>query len=92
MSSGASPPLVCPFCGAELTDRLSIEGSSFLVFRCLFTPRVDAGQSDAELAERLKQEYGGASATYFRGMCDRLHLYVTKGEGAHLLAPPSPET
>jgi hypothetical protein len=72
----------CPFCGAPQTDRFTVEGQTFLVFRCLFTPQVDPALDDAALAEHFRQTYGENGSAYFRGMCDRLHLYVTKGDGA----------
>lgn len=82
--------LVCPMCGAPLTDRITIDGSSFLVFGCMFTPRIDAGRSDAELAAQLRTEYADRGGEYFRGQCDRLHLYVTKGEGGRELTGGRP--
>jgi hypothetical protein len=84
--------LACPFCGAPVTDRIAIEGATFLVFRCLFTPRIDPAWTEEETERHLRTDYAGGGASYFRGMCDRLHLYVTKGEGARALgaadAPP----
>lgn len=85
--------LACPFCGAPETARLDLDGARFLVFRCMFSPRVDPGRSEAELAADLQATYAeGAGPAYFRGMCDALHLHVTKGEGARALAglPPRP--
>ncbi len=78
--------LVCPFCGAPETDRFDLEGQRFLVFQCLFTPSVDPAMSEEELARYLNAlaRDGGATG-YFRQMCDRLHLYVTKGDGARVL-------
>ncbi len=80
------PPIVCPFCGAPLTDRLGLEGSTFLVFRCLFTPRFDGAPDDEEIRRRLSTDFAGPGEAYFRGICDRLHLIVTRREGAS----PSP--
>lgn len=78
--------LSCPFCGAPETARLDLEGERFLVFRCMFTPRVEAGRTDEELAGDLRATYAeGSGPAYFRGMCDTLHLYVTRGEGGRLL-------
>lgn len=78
--------LRCPFCGAPETDRLDLEGRRFVVFRCLFTPEVDPTRPEEEVARRLEAEYReGMAGGYFREMCDRLHLYVTKGEGARVL-------
>ena len=78
--------LVCPFCGAPETARLDLEGERFLVFRCMFSPQVDPGRTDAELAEALRATYSeGSGSAYFRGMCDSLHLYVTRGEGGRRL-------
>ncbi|HYK93151.1 MAG TPA: hypothetical protein VEY07_03810 [Thermoplasmata archaeon] len=74
--------LRCPFCGSPETDRIDLDGKRFLVFRCLFTPEVDPRWDDARLASELATSYGGSGSAYFRGMCDRLHLYVTKGPGA----------
>jgi hypothetical protein len=73
-ATAASPALTCPFCGAPETDRFSIEGHRFFVFRCLFSPEV----------ERLRA-FAAQGPAYFRGTCDRLHVYVTKGAGAHEL-------
>jgi hypothetical protein len=85
--------LRCPFCGAAETDRFDLEGQRFLVFACQFTPSVDPSLDDVALAAHLASAYrpDGAGA-YFRRTCDRLHLYVTKGEGARVLtgsAPPA---
>ena len=78
--------LACPFCGAPETDRFDLEGQRFLVFQCLFSPAVDPGMSDAEVARHLEAAYrDGSGGGYFRQMCDRLHRYVTKGEGARVL-------
>ncbi len=77
--------LACPFCGAPETDRIDLEGKRFLVFRCLFTPEVDPALSEPELDLALRSRYAGPGAAYFRGTCDRLHLFVTKGEGARAL-------
>jgi hypothetical protein len=86
--------LACPFCGAPETDRFTLEGRRFLVFRCLFSPEVDATLSDAALERLLVEVYReGTGAGYFRQMCDRLHLYVTQGAGARALgaAPGEPD-
>lgn len=77
--------LACPFCGAPEAERIGIEGRRFLVFRCLFTPEVEPTLSDGEIAERLVARFGKDGGAFFRGTCDRLHVYVTKGEGAQLL-------
>jgi hypothetical protein len=77
--------LACPFCGAPETDRIDLEGKRFLVFRCMFTPEVAPDLSDAEVAERLRAAFGASGREYFRGTCDRLHVYVTRGEGARVL-------
>ncbi len=86
--------LACPFCGAPETARIDLEGERFLVFRCMFSPRVDPAQPDDRLAQELAATYAAGSGTaYFRGMCDTLHLHVTKGAGARELlaaSPPSP--
>jgi hypothetical protein len=94
MSPATTPPnaLTCPFCGAPETDRFSLEGHRFLVFRCLFSPEVEEGLTDDEIGERLRA-FAAEGSAYFRGTCDRLHLYVTKGAGARRLgADPDPET
>jgi hypothetical protein len=80
---------VCPFCGGPETDRIEIDGRRFLVFGCLFTPEVDVAMDEVRLAEHLARSYRPGDSTYFRGMCDRLHLYVTKGPGARALTDPS---
>jgi hypothetical protein len=78
--------LTCPFCGAPETDRFEFEGQRFLVFRCLFTPKVDPAMSEEELARHLEAVYrDGTGGAFFRQMCDRLHLYVTQGDGARVL-------
>jgi hypothetical protein len=81
----ASPgALSCPFCGAPETDRFTLEGHRFLVFRCLFSPQVEEGLTDDEIVERLRS-FAAEGSAYFRGTCDRLHVYVTKGAGAQWL-------
>lgn len=75
----------CPFCGAAETDRFELEGRRFLVFACMFTPAVDPAVPDGELPELLRREFGSDGSGYFRRQCDRLHLYVASGEGAHHL-------
>ena len=79
--------LDCPFCGAPETERLDLDGKRFLVFRCMFTPEVDPALTDAEIAGLLTSKFGTQGSSYFRGTCDRLHVYVTKGEGAKVLDP-----
>lgn len=91
MTEPTPPPLVCPFCGSGLTDRIDIDGKRFLVFRCMFTPEIDPTLSDPEVADRLQASHGGPGDPYFRGMCDRLHRYVTKGEGARILTGATPD-
>lgn len=81
--------LSCPFCGAPETDRIDLEGRRYLVFGCMFTPRVDPELSDAEVGERL-QAVGSDPRRFFQGTCDALHMYVTKGEGARFLTSPPP--
>ena len=83
--------LTCPFCGAPETDRISVDGRRFLVFQCLFTPEVDPSLPDEAIASKLRTDFTGGGSAYFRGMCDRLHLYVTKGKGAEELTAPSSE-
>jgi hypothetical protein len=82
--------LTCPFCGAPETDRFELEGHRFLVFRCMFSPEVEPSLTDWEIAERLREGFGSSGSAYFRATCDRLHVYVTKGEGAKRLAPTEP--
>ncbi len=83
--------LRCPFCGAPESERIRLEGRQFIVFPCLFTPEVAPSLSDEAIAEQLQRSYPRGGDAFFRGMCDRLHLYVTKGEGARaLLAPRGP--
>jgi hypothetical protein len=79
--------LACPFCGAPETDRFDLEGRRFLVFGCMFTPEVEPTLRDAEIAKLLADRFGSQGPAYFRRTCDRLHVYVTKGEGAKLLDP-----
>ncbi|HTW76613.1 MAG TPA: hypothetical protein VMG14_02470 [Thermoplasmata archaeon] len=79
--------LHCPFCGAPETDRFDLEGHRFLVFRCMFSPEVEPSLSEPEIEERLRTAFGRDGGAYFRGTCDRLHVYVTKGEGAKVLDP-----
>ncbi len=82
--------LTCPFCGAPESDRLELDGHRFIVFPCLFTPEVDPTLTDEAISEHLRRTYTAGGDAFFRGMCDRLHLYVTKGEGARaLLRPPA---
>jgi len=80
--------LTCPFCGAPETDRFSLEGHRFLVFRCLFSPEIEEGLTDEEIVERLRS-FAAQGPSYFRGTCDRLHVYVTKGAGARSLGAPT---
>jgi hypothetical protein len=76
----------CPFCGAIESDRFDLEGHRYLVFACTFTPEVDPHLSEEELDRHLRSAYSAESGSgHFRQMCDRLHLYVAKGEGARAL-------
>jgi hypothetical protein len=87
--------LHCPFCGVEESDRLDIDGKRFVVFPCLFTPEVDPALSDESVQRALSETHPQGGTPYFRGMCDRLHLYVTAGEGGRRLTgrtDPSPES
>jgi len=77
--------LACPFCGAPETDRFDLEGRRFLVFKCMFTPSVDPGMADDDVARHLERDFGPDGSGYFRRTCDRLHLFVTKGAGAREL-------
>lgn len=79
---------VCPFCGALESDRIDLDGRRFLVFPCLFTPAVDPALSEEALAAHLAATYRKGDPAFFRGMCDRLHVYVTKGAGAAELGAP----
>jgi hypothetical protein len=74
--------LNCPFCGRPESDRVTIDGTSFIVFGCMFTPRVDPSLSDEALTLRLAEEYGRQGEAYFRGICDRLHLVVARPPAA----------
>jgi hypothetical protein len=76
----------CPFCGAEESDRFTLEGKRFLVFPCQFSPEIDPRQSEEELSRWLSTAFSKGGPGYFRGKCDRLHLYVVKGPGAQELA------
>jgi hypothetical protein len=82
--------LQCPFCGSPETDRVDIEGKRFVVFRCMFTPEVDPAMSDEAVAAVLANAHPDGGSPYFRGMCDRLHLYVTAGEGGRRLTAGRP--
>lgn len=68
----------CPFCGAEETDRVDLEGRRFLVFACLFTPEVDPALGEDELRAHLQSACSGPAPAYFQGICDRLHRVVTR--------------
>jgi hypothetical protein len=80
----------CPFCGALEAERLDIDGRRFLIFPCLFSPAVDPSLDEAGLSEHLRATYRADDPAFFRGMCDRLHLYVTKGPGARELLVDEP--
>lgn len=80
--------LNCPFCGAPETERLEVEGAQFLVFGCMFTPRIEPGLSDDEIADRLRAAAGTDARRFFQSTCDALHVYVTKGSGAQILKGP----
>ncbi len=54
----------------------------------MFTPEVEPTLSDTEISGLLTVRFGAQGQGYFRGTCDRLHVYVTKGEGARILDPP----
>ena len=81
----------CPFCGGPETARFDLEGHRFLVFACAFSPEVDPRLSEDELAHHLRTDYERDGSGYFRSMCDRLHLYVTKGGGARELGAAAPD-
>ncbi len=80
--------LSCPFCGASESERIDLDGRRFIVFPCMFTPEVDPALDEAAVAEHLRTAFGSGGDRYFRGMCDRLHLYVTKGAGSKALREP----
>ena len=82
----------CPFCGSPETDRVDLDGRRILVFRCMFSPSIDPNLSEVQLAEHLRGTYAGAAGPYFRGICDRLHLFVVQGEGARELLRPRRES
>ncbi len=80
----SSPPPTgqhCPFCGAAESARLTLEGTRFLVFPCMFTPSVDPAWNEAEISQHLATDYAEGGTRYFRGICDRLHRYVTREPG-----------
>jgi hypothetical protein len=88
----AAPEVRCPFCGASITDRFELEGHRFLVFACMFTPEVAPEVAEADLEAHLRGRYAASGPSgYFRGMCDRLHFFVTKGAGARALNAPADE-
>ena len=64
---------------------MELEGRRFVVFPCAFTPEVDPKLSEEALQAVLAATHPGGGAPYFRGICDRLHLYVTSGEGGRRL-------
>lgn len=72
----------CPFCGASESARLTLEGRRFLVFPCMFTPSIDPAWDEAEITRHLATDYAEGGTRYFRGICDRLHRYVTREPGA----------
>jgi hypothetical protein len=78
----------CPFCGVAESDRLDVDGRRILIFPCLFSPSVDPSLDEEALGRHLSETYRAGDATYFRGMSDRLHYFVTKGPGAHALTAP----
>ncbi len=83
--------LRCPFCGSAESDRFEVEGRRFVVFGCMFSPEVGAAADDEELAAAIRAAHppeGGAA--HFRATCDRLHLFVAKGEGARVLLGAAP--
>ncbi|MCI4324630.1 MAG: hypothetical protein L3K00_01910 [Thermoplasmata archaeon] len=82
--------LHCPFCASPETDRIDLDGRRFVVFACMFTPEVDPAMSDEQVTTLLATAHPTGGGPYFRGMCDRLHLYVTAGEGGKRLTSPSP--
>lgn len=85
--------LRCPFCDAEESERIVLEGRSFAVFPCQFTPELDPNLREEELPGFLRSTFAGPGDAYFRATCDRLHLYVAKGEGARrLTAAPAKGT
>jgi len=81
--------VICPFCGAEETARIDLEGHRFLVFACMFTPQVDPAWDEPTITAHLTREFGQDGSAYFRRACDRLHLYVTRGPAAKELGAPA---
>ncbi len=77
--------LRCPFCGSAETDRFDLEGRRFVVFGCMFSPSIARDRSDEELTAELVREFGRDGDAHFRRTCDRLHLFVTQGDGAREL-------
>ena len=84
--------LRCPFCDAPETDRIELDGRRFVVFGCMFTPSLDPRADDDALATELARRFGRDGSAYFRGVCDRLHLFVAKGPGAAVLKGERPDT
>jgi hypothetical protein len=68
----------CPFCGADETTRITLEGQGFLVFPCMFTAPIDPAWSEGEIAQHLATDYAEGGSRYFRGICDRLHTFVVR--------------
>ncbi|MGI0052682.1 MAG: hypothetical protein ACREC5_03635 [Thermoplasmata archaeon] len=63
-----------------------MEERRFVVFACMFTPEIGPGLDEAAIAEALRAAHPpGSESAFFRGTCDRLHLFVAKGEGARVL-------
>ncbi len=75
----------CPFCGQAESERLTVLGARLLIFPCMFTASVDPTWTEAEIAAHLATDYGAGGDRYFRGVCDRLHLHVTRGPAAEAL-------
>jgi hypothetical protein len=86
--AGPDIPLRCPYCGAPESDRFVLEGRRFVVFPCQFTAEADASLDEPGLADYVRTAYAPTAPNPFRGTCDRLHLYVTKGAGAAALGAP----
>jgi hypothetical protein len=82
----------CPFCGTPETDRFDLDGHRFLVFGCMFSPQIDPALGEEELAAALARAHPpGGGSSFFRGTCDRLHYFVTKGPGARALIEGTPD-
>lgn len=70
--------VVCPFCHAPESDRFTLEGTRFLVFRCMFTAETEPGLADDAIPGFLAEKYGRQGTEFFRRTCDALHRVVVR--------------